>query len=249
MKSLMTVIGVTAVLSVSALAMAASVQKIEGRDSPAYPHFNGEADWASGWLKGECPMFQYQGEDGQYFLSGAFTGLSGNYYDRMAVHGLKCDGGPNVGFFDPGSLPPLAPTTWTNGDVGPWMGDWDPYYPKANCPGNSWVGGIAWHSAYGTSQIQCYRSSETYHREDSACYARIFGVNMPAPWDGGPYPGSNNGDAPRLPASGDWDVGYQKGTCELGGAVAGVSHNRLDVDPQYGGGIHGILCCPIDSDW
>lgn len=256
-----TLIAAASVLCIASPALAAvASQVMEGHDSAAYPHYYDwpnhvglEGDWAPGYWKGECPQEDWQGNDGDFNLF-AISGISGDYGNHMLIHGLQCASPGSFEVFDNYSLPPYGGQpvtipisgTWTNYDVGGAFpnGDWDPYYPKATCGADMFVGGVA-QNASGVAWIQCYAASPNnlWKRADKYCYSEIFGVNMPQPYDPRIPNQFNNRDSPR--GLGDWDTNYQKGSCAGGGAVAGISHNRTDTGDFWAGGIHAILCCPV----
>lgn len=204
-----------------------------------YPSYANEPDWARGEYKAECDGRGRYTYGGQTYQGDAIVGLSGNYYNRMAGSAILCDYHP--AYYDEYTFTRWPyPATWSfpSSDSGmSW--EWDPGYNKATCQANSWVGGVAQYGQPGQQRvdtIRCYYAANGWKRYDNACYVRTFGVNK------------DNGDNSAWRTSGgwmgyDWDRGHQKGSCDLGGVVAGISHNPVS-SPYYPGGLHAILCCP-----
>ncbi len=202
-------------------------------------------DWDMDRFKGECPRTDFVSPksgpyNGQAFTNGAIRGLSGDYYEHMMIHGLNCvdQGYPyfDAASFDP--LPSVVLTFSTAGSGGPlpitvqypqgW--DWDPNYEKTTCPPNTFVSGVAQNTdGSGIDAVQCANVAQHLARNDNTCSVVTMGVD---------YNGYNHGSD----GNADWDVGYQKGSCN-GGAIAGISRNVPEWDPNDGGGLHAILCC------
>ena len=192
-------------------------------------------DWAPNDLKGECVRRDFQLGSGA-FTTGALGGLSGDYYRRMMVHGINCtDVDPT--YFDAQSFSVSLPVwTFPNAYLPittsyPQGWDWDPSYQEVTCDLNQWVSGVAQPSdASGIDKVQCAGSAANFVRDDDNCFVTTIGVD---------YNGVNHGSD----GGGEWDNGFQKGYCG-GEAIAGISRNDPESDPNFGGGIHALLCCP-----
>jgi len=236
----------------AANASATPDQVMEGRNSAAYPHWAGEQDWGLYGYKGECPAIKIIDFAGLPYVTGAMVALSADPNRRMAAHGILCDVGYNE-YFDTtsyagyGSCGANCARTWYDYSLGSLSGfpftngDWDPYYQKGTCPPNQFVAGIS-QEAYNTNgvdKIVCLPTAAGYRRFDAGCYVRKFGIDVN---------GYNNGDSPPNQSGGaDWDYKFYKGRCDLPGtAIAGISHNPY-YDKTNGGGVHAILCCPLQG--
>ena len=199
-------------------------------------------DWAPYEFKGECTRSLFVGQGQETFWHGGIHGLSGNFYRRMTIHGLECTDYATGAFGYESFHPyPIGPTGFDSTNLPittqhPEGYDWDPNYQKATCYTNKFVAGVAQQTNDTMiDKVMCANVKNDFTRNDNTCYPITMGVD---------YDGTNH----QFTGSPEWDTGFQKGYCGSGNYVAGISRNVPEWDPNFGGGIHAILCCGTSAN-